>query len=249
MNDSTIKRSTTADKVFDTLHHWIISGRFRAGEVLPSQEELARQLKVSRNTLREAVFRLSALGLVKSKQGVGTIVLSTSPSNYISSLPDHLALDEITITEFIEARLFTERAIVRMAVARASQEDLKRIEQTLERQKIAVEMSDPVEFNVHDVAFHLELGKASGNSVMKTFWQSIWDLMANFVSKTNLTPGRIQISYKSHRRIFQAIQACNPDLAEKEMIHHINKVANWPEMIGDEKAVNRVIDLAGSVKR
>ena len=70
----TIKRSTTADKVFDVVHQWIVSGRLQEGDVLSSQDELSRQFEVSRNTLREAIFKLSALGLVQAKQGVGTVV-------------------------------------------------------------------------------------------------------------------------------------------------------------------------------
>jgi GntR family transcriptional repressor for pyruvate dehydrogenase complex len=241
---NTIKRSTTADKVFDTLHRWIVSGRFAPGDVLPSQEELAKQLKVSRNTLREAVFRLSALGLVQSKQGVGTVVLTASPSNYIRSLPDHLALDEISLTEFIEARLFTERTIVRMAVARASLDDLEGLAHILTRQKEAVDMDDAAEFNVHDVAFHMALARASGNSVMLIFWQTIWGLMTKFVTRSNLVPGKIQRSYKSHYSIYQAIQNRDPALAEKEMVYHINRVADWPEMIDDEQAVSQVLKLA-----
>ena len=101
----TIKRSTTADKVFDILHQWITSGRLQEGDVLPSQVELSRRFEVSRNTLREAVFKLSALGLVQAKQGVGTVVQSRSSANYLSGLQDHLLMDRISMREFLEARV------------------------------------------------------------------------------------------------------------------------------------------------
>ncbi len=120
----TIKRSTTADKVFDILHQWIASGRLQEGDVLPSQDELSRRFEVSRNTLREAIFKLSALGLVQAKQGVGTVVRSRSSANYLSGLEDHLLMDRISMREFLEARVSIETTIVRLAVARASQEDI-----------------------------------------------------------------------------------------------------------------------------
>ena len=70
----TIKRSTTADKVFDILHQWIASERLQEGDALPSQAVLFRRFEVSRNTLREAIFKLSALGLLQAKQEVGIVV-------------------------------------------------------------------------------------------------------------------------------------------------------------------------------
>jgi GntR family transcriptional repressor for pyruvate dehydrogenase complex len=111
-----IQKSSTADKVFEELHSWIVSGKFKPGDVLPSQDALAKQLGVSRNTLREAIFRLSALGLLQAKQGVGTQVKPSTPSNYIGSLSDHFLLDSVTIGEFMEARLFAERTILKLAV-------------------------------------------------------------------------------------------------------------------------------------
>lgn len=235
----TIKRTTMADRVFERLHRWIVSGRFKPGEVLPSQDVLAKQLNVSRNTLREAVFRLSTLGLVQSKQGVGTVVLPLSPSNYIGNLQDHLLLDEATINEFIEARLFAERTMVRLAVARATEANLKSLEEALEGQRRAVEVDDAVEFNTYDVNFHLELGRACGNSVMLKFFEAIWGLLNNFVAKSNTVPGKITRSYRSHRRIYEAIRDRDVERADAELIYHIHKIANWAELIakpgGDEE--------------
>jgi len=218
-----IQRSTTADRVFETLHQWIVSGRFQPGDVLPSQDELARQLQVSRNTLREAVFKLSAMGLVKSRQGVGTVVQPSSPSNYIGSLPDHLLLDRITMFEFIEARLFTERTIVRLAVMRSTPDDLERLAQILDKQRKALTTGEDVEFNRLDVAFHMELGRASGNSVMFKFIQTIWDLLNKFIGKSHMVPGNIQRAHQRHKNIYQAIKQRDAQLAEDELVAHITE--------------------------
>ncbi len=96
---------------------------------------MAKQFKVSRNTLREAMFKLSALGLIQSKQGIGTVVQSGMPSDYLGSISDHLLLDCISITEFIEARLFTERTIAGLCVIRASEKDIKDLELLMVKQK------------------------------------------------------------------------------------------------------------------
>ena len=241
-----IQRSTTADKVFETLHQRIISGHFQSGDVLPSQDELARQLKVSRNTLREAIFRLSALGLVHSKQGVGTVVQPTTPSNYIRSLPDHLLLNKTTVTEFIEARLFTERSIVQLVVERAAEKDLERLQTILDQQHAAIKAGDDEEFNRLDLGFHMELGRVCGNSVMLKFFESIWELLSQFASKSCKVPGNVQKAYVSHCRIFEAVKERDTQKAVQEMEAHIQKIARRTmNYLGADAKRQNIAGLAG----
>jgi GntR family transcriptional repressor for pyruvate dehydrogenase complex len=222
-NAETIKRSTTADKVFDILHQWITSGRLQEGDVLPSQDELSRQLAVSRNTLREAIFKLSALGLVQVKQGVGTVVESRSSANYLSGLQDHLLMDRISMREFLEARVSIETTIVRLAVARASQEDIDRLDQIIARQREAIEAGDEVEFVKHDVAFHGELGHACGNRVMLKISQTVYNLLRSFITTVAGAPGNIEQAFRYHRQILAAIKNRDAQAAEKNMVCHLQE--------------------------
>ena len=219
----TIKRSTTADKVFDILHQWIASGRLQEGEVLPSQDELSRRFEVSRNTLREAIFKLSALGLVQAKQGVGTVVQSRSSANYLSGLQDHLLMDRISMREFLEARVSIETTIVRLAVARASQEDIDRLDKILDRQREAIKAGDEVEFVKHDVAFHGELGHACGNRVMLKISQTVYNLLRSYITTVAGAPGNIEQAFRYHRQILAAIKNRDAQAAENNMVSHLQE--------------------------
>ena len=119
-----IKKVSTAAKVFETLHQMIVSGQFKRGQKLPSQEELARQFGVSRNTLREAMNKLYAMGLLSSHQGIGTVVESPNPQGYLSALSGQFLLDTLIVREFVEARICIERTAVRLAVVRAGKHDI-----------------------------------------------------------------------------------------------------------------------------
>ena len=219
----TIKRSTTADKVFDILHQWIASGRLQEGEVLPSQDELSRRFEVSRNTLREAIFKLSALGLVQAKQGVGTVVQFRSSANYLSGLQDHLLMDRISMREFLEARVSIETTIVRLAVARASREDIDRLDKILDRQREAIKAGDEVEFVKHDVAFHGELGNACGNRVMLKISQTVYNLLRSYITTVAGAPGNIEQAYRYHRQILAAIKNRDAQAAENDMVSHLQE--------------------------
>ena len=103
-----IKRMSVAEEVLRILHEWIISGKVNPGDKLPSQDKLAEQFDVSRNTIREAIYKLTVMRLLTTKQGAGTVVNVSSPTSYMTSLSDHLLLHPATVREFIEARVIVE---------------------------------------------------------------------------------------------------------------------------------------------
>ncbi len=86
MEVPSIKRTSAADEAFKALHDMITSGR------LKHRDRLAEQFGVSRNTIREAINRLTMIGLLSAKQGVGTLINTSSPSGYIASLSGHFLL-------------------------------------------------------------------------------------------------------------------------------------------------------------
>ncbi len=221
MNVEPITRSSAADKAFSSLYEMIASGRFRPGEILPSQDDLARQLGVSRNTLREAIHKLSAMGLLTAKQGVGTVVEPMSPAGYLAPLEGHLRLDSMSAREFIEARACLERTIVSLAVARAKQKDIQNLRALLELQKQAFQKGDQPEFVKQDVAFHMELGRVGGNRVLGKVLQTIWGMLHAFISEVARLPGAVEDAIRFHSGIVNAVATGKSDQAEELMLRHI----------------------------
>jgi GntR family transcriptional repressor for pyruvate dehydrogenase complex len=216
-----IMKSSAANKVFVSLHEMIVSGQFRPGEILPSQDKLARQLCVSRNTLREAIHKLSAMGLLTAKQGVGTAVEPMSPAGYLTPLEGHLRLDSMSVREFIEARACLERTIVSLSVARAKRKDIQSLKAILELQKQALQKGDQAECVRQDVAFHMELGRVAGNRVLVKILQTIWGMLHAFISEVAQLPGAIEDALRFHSDIVAAVAAKKGDQAEEIMLRHI----------------------------
>jgi GntR family transcriptional repressor for pyruvate dehydrogenase complex len=221
MNVRPIQKASATNKVFKALYEMIATGRYQRGQKLPPQEELARQLGVSRNTLREAVNQLSAMGLLSSQQGVGTVVEPPTPAGYLSSLGGQFLLDPLSVREFVEARICIERNAVRLAVARAGDEDIERLRTTLEQQRRALKRGDTTEFTRHDAAFHLELTRICGNRVLLKFLQTIHDMLQRFIGEVAQLPGAVEDALGFHNRVTEAIATRDPDRAEREMVLHL----------------------------
>jgi GntR family transcriptional repressor for pyruvate dehydrogenase complex len=221
MNVSPIQKASATATVFKALYEMIAAGRYQRGQKLPPQEELAKQFGVSRNTLREAINQLSAMGLLSSRQGVGTVVEPPSPGSYLSRLSGHLLLDALSVREFIEARICIERNAVRLAVARAGPQDVKRLGEILEQQGRAFHCGDIAEFTRQDAAFHLELTRICGNRVLLKFLQTIHDMLKRFIGEVAQLPGAVEDALAFHHRLAEAITARDADRAEREMILHL----------------------------
>jgi len=221
MDFEPIKKASATSKVFEALYEMIATGRFRRGEKLPPQEELARQLGVSRNTLREAVNQLSAVGLLKSTQGVGTVVEPPDPGGYLSALRGQFLLDTLSVREFIEARICIERNAVRLAVERADEKDILRLRTILDEQRKAINQGDAEAFTRQDASFHLAVTELCGNRVLLKFLQTIQDMLHRFIGEVSQLPGAIEDALRFHSRMTDAIAAKNQDLAEREMVLHL----------------------------
>lgn len=226
---SRVKHTSVAEKVFETLHEWIISGKLEPGVKLPSQDKLAEQFGVSRNTLREAIYKLTVMGFLTAKQGVGTVVNISSPSSYMTSLSDHLLLNPATVREFIEARLVVEQATVRLAVLRMTPESLVKLHDSISQQDLAYKEGDIETFIKLDSEFHRELARESGNAVLLKFLETVRELLQEFIAEVSHLPGAIKSAIKYHREIVQSMQAKNRERAEEKMREHLYDVTRRVE--------------------
>jgi GntR family transcriptional repressor for pyruvate dehydrogenase complex len=224
MNFSGVKRTSVADEVFKALHDWIISGTLKPGDILPSQDKLAEQFAVSRNTVREAIQKLNVMGFLTSKQGVGTIISPSSASNYMSSLSYHLLLNPATVREFIEARVILEQATVRFAGMRATQDDLRKLDSIIDQQTEAFQGGDEDTFIELDSKFHMELARISRNDVLLKFLETVRDLLPNFIAGVSRLPGGIESAINYHKQIVACISSHKKEGAEEKMREHLYDV-------------------------
>jgi GntR family transcriptional repressor for pyruvate dehydrogenase complex len=216
-----IQKTSAVDKVFESLHEMIATGQYQRGQKLPSQDELAKQFGVSRNTLREAVNKLSAMGLLSSHQGVGIVVESPHPDGYLSTLSGQFLLDPLSVREFIEARICVERAAVRLAVVHADNHIVQLLQRIIADQKKALEDGDIQEFTRQDAAFHMQISQASGNRVLMKFLQTIHDMLQRFIGEVSQLPGAVENALGFHIRLTEAIADRDADRAEQEMVLHL----------------------------
>jgi GntR family transcriptional regulator, transcriptional repressor for pyruvate dehydrogenase complex len=150
----------------------ILDGTYSAGLRLPAESELARELEVSRSTLREALRHLAGLGLLQSRRGSGVLVLDFRREGSPALLPAYLAAGRfdqplpIVLGELLRVRAFLAAEAVRLAATYATEGSLGPARELLSQ--LSAKKRDPKAYARTELEMYRALAHASG------VWPSVW---------------------------------------------------------------------------
>jgi len=215
------KTGTTAEEVVTRLREMIHRGELRPGDRLPPERDLAKKLGVSRPTLRAGIRSLSAVGVLKSKQGAGTFVVEADASPALDSNPLRLlaSLHGFSNAEMFEARLILEMAIAGLAAERATSEHIAALAEELA--EMFATLDAPEEYLVHDMRFHQLIAAASGNRIITALMNMVASILFDVRSKTVHRAHDLKESADMHRLIFRAIREGSTEAARSAMRDHL----------------------------
>lgn len=205
-------------QVADQLRSLIDSGEYAVGSRLPTERELAEQLKVSRPTVREALIALEVEGRLRIRVGSGIYVIEPAAI----AAPATASVIEGPF-ELLRAREFLESAIAEEAARVATKDDVARIDASL----VAMEnVEHPGEASmVHDRAFHVAIAGSLGNAVLVRVVGELFDQRLNpyFTQLAHYfeSPGTWRTALDEHRAVRDAIAAHDPDTAREAMRNHL----------------------------
>ncbi len=218
----------------------INTGTYQAGMQLPTEHRLADLLGVSRNVVREAIAQLRADGIVQARQGVGVFVME----------PEHRSAIRLD-TEMLKAsgsmeRLFELRGILEMEAAglaaeRRSPEQLRTIKQALDRMGGEERWEDgSIEA---DLVFHREIARATGNDYIYTFVCFICEQIRRSIHLaryTNPLHELVETNVAEHVRIYEALNAGDPETARQTMRRHIRGAAERIGALPESAVLDRM---------
>lgn len=214
------------DEAIGKIKEMIVSGRVRPGEKLPREADLAAELGLSRNSLREAVKALTLVNVLDVRQGDGTYATSLAPSLLLEALSFIIDFHrDDTVLEFLEVRRILEPAATGLAAARMSPKEKAELGQILD----AVTVESPVDdFVATDLEFHKKIAVGSGNSVLA----SLVDNMSLPTARARIwrgmtEPGALERTLAEHQAIHRAILAGDADLARSWATVHIAGIESW----------------------
>ncbi len=217
---------TTTSRVAARLRRDILSGRFRPGEVLSTEYELARSFGVSRVVVREALKQLEGGGLVmpgrRGRSG-GTRVAGFPTKKFIEMFTAFVRLQEVPLEALVEFRVWVESAAAGSAARRRSQEHLdamRRLVEQMERPRLSWQ-----QYHDLDVAFHLAVSRASENVcaavVMEAAREALRRAMLAGFARAKETKRLRSDMIVQHRKIYELIADGDERVARRAVRDHI----------------------------
>lgn len=215
------------DEAIERIKTMIVSGALRPGDRLPKESELAAELGLSRNSLREAVRALSLIRILDVRQGDGTYVTGLDPRlllEAVSFVVDFHRDD--TALEFLAVRRILEPAATALACAHIDESELDALEARLTALGPAPSVE---ELAAAELEFHRSIAECSGNSVLRT-------LLDGLPRPTTLAAIRrgpaqedtVARTLHEHRAILAALRAGDAEAAKSWATVHLAGMEQWP---------------------
>lgn len=214
-----VRREGLTEQLVEKLETLILQGVLQPGDRLPPERELSEVLNVSRASLRGALKALQVMRVLEVRQGSGNYLSLDAKQILEQPARTLVPLPSLTQAELFEARRAMEGEAAAGAAMRASDGDLQKIRS--ECSWLQKNTRDAVAFGKHDLAFHHAIALASGNRYFVWFLslanKVLYEALLKRPTRSDLTK-----SFDEHRRILEAIESRDPELARNEMLAHVS---------------------------
>lgn len=197
-----------AKQIAENLRAAILDGRLQINERLPTEEELATRFAVSRPTIREALKRLAAQNLVRSRRGPtgGTFITRPTEEELRTTLTNAttlmVTLGEFDIDAITEARRELEKLCLRLAITRRTDRQLQLLAQEIDLQQQPI--SDEA-FCASDIRFHRTIVDATANPVLKFNMVSVIEALQPLMNMIANRSRERQVIINYHQQLLQSL--------------------------------------------
>ena len=229
-----VKTSRIPDKVYKQIVSMISNGDLMRGEKLPSEREMAILLNVSRQSVREALYRTESMGLIEIRQGEGSFVVSSARESLKPALAVLLAEHAERVFEFLEIRRLLEGWCAEKAATEATAENLETMQDTLRR----MELLKPTEkrWEKADMEFHLSMAAATQNVIAMHIMDVLKDSFRSYfqIRRLSTKAERKGTLLEQHRDLFEEIKRRDPSMAKQRALEHLDYIE---QIIGEDMGI------------
>jgi DNA-binding FadR family transcriptional regulator len=224
----------------------VARGEFKPGDRLPPERDLAKQLGVSRPTVREAMIALEIAGLVEVRVGAGAFVTDKAVANGATSNGRLFEGVGSSPLELIAARRTIEPEVAALAAQLATPDEIAAIAQTV---AMIAAAQDTAAHRAADHQFHVRIGLASHNNILTTIVDECWAEMYSPMFErmgaitgliiTRCSPQQKDTTVAEHENVYRAIAAHDPAAARAAMDAHLIGVETI--LIGGDAAERELV--------
>ena len=221
-----IHNKRTFEEISSKIKELVFKGLLKPGDKLPSENELARQYGVGRQTVREALRVLEISGFISIQKGGngGAVIVDTILTTITNSFVDAIHMKRLSMDAVNVVRLELERPIIKHAAKNADEEDVKTLQSNIQEARKKLERG--IHARKENLDFHKLLARATKNHVFVIITESIMAVLAVFLS-------RYQLDLKVQKYIVEEHQNMLEALKDNEPIKAYNYLEDYLRVVQD----------------
>ncbi len=209
---------------------YIVGNSLKSGDPLPAEAELAQQLNISRNSLREAVKALEAVGILEARAGAGLFVRAFSFDSILDNLAYGMQFDLKQLIDILEVRHRIEYGMADRVVEVVTDDQIRRLESVLERMRAVAEQGRYVAD--YDQEFHQLLYENVGNSVLSKILDVFWAIYREAQARVAMPePANPSATYQRHVEIVASLKARDVAELQAAMAQHWHGIEGRVRML------------------
>lgn len=215
------------EEICERVRDQLAAGTLAPGDKLPAERDLAQQLGVGRNAVREALHALELVGIVELRKGArgGAFIRQGDPASMTQVVQDMIHLGSISMDELTEARLHIQDTVVRLACERATEDDIAALAANIDATEEVSRSGDYFARIESSRQFYRLLANASHNSALYLIVDSLTTVLMGYLRArvtggARLKPDLVQ----ARRRFLEALASRDADAAADEMRRHLRSV-------------------------
>lgn len=240
---------TPAEKVTHYIKQRLYSRDLLPGDRIPTEDELCRELGVSRTSVREGLKTMAASHLLTIRRGDGTYISNPDEITFTDAFLFKMLLSNTTMEELLTFREHIEMAVLETAMVHITPEEMDALRNNLDQFEDCIREDPENTEKLHnlDIVFHQILGEAARNRLLREIYNMTMELFSpsirqNYASGQALGPDA-ESTRKNHRLICQAIEKKNVHLAAHAVWTALELWTRWidqrreklPKEIGNDQ--------------
>lgn len=217
--DKPLRGPALNQAIRDYVKGYILGHNLSAGDPLPPETQLAKDLGVGRSSVREAIKALQSLGIVEVRHGDGLYVREYNFDPISEAFSYGVRFDPVALAELFQIRIWLEGAVIEDAVKQISADEINELESVIVAWEKRVAAGEPD--TDLDEQFHYILQRTVDNKSLLKLFKAFWIAFENLdIEIIHDSDPRVEL--ENHRAILEAVKSRDISLARQRLAHHFS---------------------------
>ena len=205
-----IEGETVVQQITKQMINAIQRGNFKVGERLPSEFELMKEFCVSRNSLREAIKIMTAMGILEIRRGDGTYICSQAKPTMFDSVIYSLLLESSTNQEIVELRQLMDEIVLKLGIEKCDDHDIETLQDYILKMRESFSRGDYSTAARLDYDFHIYLVECSKNPFLIRIVKGVYMLFERSIEENIRTEELFANADEHHQDIVDCLKSRDP---------------------------------------